>query len=153
MSFQMESRGGGEGQDFDLNLAPVIDCFTVLITFMLASAAFLSVGILDAGVAASGVPGAANAVAQPVNIAVELGARHAMVLRVTGKTSSTSAISATGDDWNYDELGKKLSELRGRWPSVSSVTLSAQNQVPYLDVIRTLESIRKTMPVVLLGGF
>ena len=41
-------------KDFDLNLAPIIDCMTVLITFMLASASFLSIGILDAGVAAAG---------------------------------------------------------------------------------------------------
>ena len=44
---------GSGGQDFELNLASLIDCFTVLITFLLASASFLSVGILDAGVAAA----------------------------------------------------------------------------------------------------
>ena len=37
-------------QDFDVNITPIIDSFTVLITFMLASASFLSVGIFDAGI-------------------------------------------------------------------------------------------------------
>ena len=34
----MTSGSESGGQDFDLNLAPIIDCFTVLITFMLVHA-------------------------------------------------------------------------------------------------------------------
>ena len=37
--------------DFELNLAPIIDCFTVLIAFILISASFASINILDAGIA------------------------------------------------------------------------------------------------------
>ncbi len=33
--------------DFELNLASMIDCFTVLIAFLLASSSFLSIGALD----------------------------------------------------------------------------------------------------------
>jgi biopolymer transport protein ExbD len=47
------SVGGGNSQDADINLAPIIDCFTVLIAFMLVSASFLSIGVLDAGIAAA----------------------------------------------------------------------------------------------------
>src|SRR6185295_15775876 len=42
---------GGGGLDFELNLAPIIDCFTVLITFMLVSATYLSLTTLEASVA------------------------------------------------------------------------------------------------------
>ncbi|RYZ61531.1 MAG: hypothetical protein EOP09_19835, partial [Proteobacteria bacterium] len=45
----MSRRGGAGSLEFDLNLAPIIDCFTVLITFLLVSASFLSVSIFDAG--------------------------------------------------------------------------------------------------------
>ena len=36
--------------DFELNLASIIDCFTVLITYLLVSASFISLGILDVSV-------------------------------------------------------------------------------------------------------
>jgi biopolymer transport protein ExbD len=39
---------GKKSREFDLNLAPIIDCLTVLITFLLASAAFLAIGQLTA---------------------------------------------------------------------------------------------------------
>ena len=42
------SRSRGGSLDFELNLAPIIDCLVVLITFMLASASFLSISIFDA---------------------------------------------------------------------------------------------------------
>jgi biopolymer transport protein ExbD len=41
----------GASQDFDLNLAPIIDCITVLIAFILISTSFISIGLLDAGIA------------------------------------------------------------------------------------------------------
>ena len=39
--------GNSSGQDVDLNITPIIDCFTVLITFLLASASFLSIGFFE----------------------------------------------------------------------------------------------------------
>ena len=40
--------GSSSGQEVDLNITPIIDCFTVLITFLLASASFLSIGFFEA---------------------------------------------------------------------------------------------------------
>lgn len=152
MPAQMES-GGGSGQEVDLNLAPIIDCLTVLITFIMASATFLSIGLLDAGVSAAGAQAVNNATPPPVSVAVELNLLHGMTVKVSGKASSTNVISPAAGGWNYEELGKQLTAVHTRWPSVNAVTLSAENKIQYEDIVRTMESIRKTMPVVLLGGF
>mgnify|MGYP003351965824 CR=1 FL=1 len=40
------------GQDFELNLASIIDCLTVIIAFLLLSSSFVSYGTLDTAVAA-----------------------------------------------------------------------------------------------------
>ena len=42
--------------DFELNLASMIDCFTVLIAFLLASSSFLSIGALDVSVIGASAP-------------------------------------------------------------------------------------------------
>jgi len=39
--------GSSNSQDVDINITPIIDCFTVLITFLLASASFLSIGCFE----------------------------------------------------------------------------------------------------------
>jgi biopolymer transport protein ExbD len=152
MSASFGQEGGG-GQDFEINLAPIIDCLTVLIAFMLASASFLSIGILDAGVAAAGATSTDNATPPPVNVAIELGNDHNFTVKVTGKSTSTTPISKKGTDWNFDELVQNLKNLKTQWPSVNAVTLSADNTVEYQNVVKSMEIIRQTMPVVLLGGF
>jgi biopolymer transport protein ExbD len=153
MSASFGQDGGSGSQDFDLNLAPIIDCLTVLIAFMLASASFLSIGILDAGVAAAGATATDNATPPPVNIAIELGSDHNFTVKVSGKATSSTPIAKKGSEWNYDELVQNLKHLKAQWPTVNAVTLSAENTVEYQNVVKSMEVIRQEMPVVLLGGF
>jgi biopolymer transport protein ExbD len=150
------SHGGGTDQDFELNIASIIDCFTVLIAFMLASASFLSIGILDAGIAAGGTT-AAEGTPPPVNVSVELGTGKEITVKVTGKETSSQKIAAKqgakGPEWNVDAMNAQLAGIKGRWKDVSAITLSADNAIEYEEIVRNMEAARKTMPVVLLGGF
>jgi biopolymer transport protein ExbD len=142
----------GNGQDFELNLASIIDCFTVLIAFMLASASFLSIGILDAGVAAAG---ATSATDKPpsVNVSVELGKDQKLTVKLSGKATSSTPIDGLAGKWNYEALTQNLSGAKSRFSDVAAVTLTADNSIEYKDVVKAMEVIRKTIPVVLLGGF
>jgi len=146
--------GSGESnsQDFELNLASIIDCFTVLITFMLASASFLSIGIMDAGVAAAGTS-STNATPPSINITVELGKSDIITLRTTGKATNTIQIAAKAGSWDYENLTQNLMSLKAKWPDVNAVTVNADNSIEYKNVIKTMEVARKTLPAVLLGGF
>lgn len=146
------SSGGSNGQDFELNLASIIDCFTVLIAFMLASAAFLSIGIMDAGVAAAGAQ-AAPGTPPAVNVTVELGLQGKLSLKLTGKATSKTEIAAAGDKPDYEGLTRALAATHAKYADVNAVTLTADNAVEYKDVVKAMEQIRKTIPVVLLGGF
>ena len=147
------SSRGSQSQDFELNLASIIDCFTVLIAFMLASTAFLSIGILDAGVAAAGNTATDNTAPPPVNIALELTTTKGLTIKVTGKVNTSEVVASKGGGWNLEELTGKLAALHQQWPTVNAITLTADNTVEYQDVIKTMDVVRKTIPVVLLGGF
>ena len=148
---------GGSGkhhsQDFELNITSIIDTFTVLITFMLASASFLSIGIFDAGISAGGDQ-ATHVKPPEVNVEVALSRDHSFAIKLTGKVTSTIHVAATkAGDWDLDGLTSQLGGVKGRFASVQAATLSAENLVEYKDVIRAMESTRKTLPYVLLGGF
>lgn len=151
--------GGANSQDVELNLASIIDCFTVLIAFMLASASFLSIGILDAGIAAAG---AAPTTAGPpsINVTIELSADHAMTVKLSGKATSSQTLKAlpgTGASkdgaWDYAALTEALGSTKAKYADLAAVTLTADNATEYKDVVKTMETIRKTIPVVMLGGF
>ena len=147
-------RGGSSHQDFELNLASIIDCFTVLIAFMLVTASFLSIGILDAGVAAAAPSTAQNSEPPPIQITLELNKDHSITVKTTGKETKTNTLVAGKElSWNYDALTASLDDLHKRWPTVGAITLQADNLVEYRDVVKTMEVTKKSMPVVLLGGF
>jgi biopolymer transport protein ExbD len=160
----VESGGGGGGrrgrtdtsQDFELNIASIIDCFVVLITFMLASASFLSLGILDAGIAAAG-SSATPGTPPPVNVVIELRENRDLVVKVTGKQNTTTTLQAKtaekGREWNYENLTVQLAGLKLNFPAVTGATLVADNKVEYKEVVKSMEVVRKSLPVVLLGGF
>jgi biopolymer transport protein ExbD len=138
--------------DFELNLASIIDCFTVLIAFMLASASFLSIGILDAGVAAAGAA-PTNATPPSVTLTVELAGEHAMTVKLGGKVTSTQSLKAKDGTWDYAALTETLGTTKAKYADLAAVTLTADNATEYKDVVKTMETIRKTIPVVMLGGF
>jgi len=134
-----------QATDFDLNLAPIIDCFTVLITFLLASAAYLSVSIFDAGFA----PSAPSSDVQPPPITVEITLRAGDVyqLVVDGKMKSDEKFKSP------EEVTEKVKEIRTRFPSIDSVTILAEDNISYEAVVRTMEKLRPVMPSLVLGGF
>src|SRR4051812_2839783 len=113
-----DTGGKGGSQDFDLNLAPIIDCMTVLIAFMLASTAFLSIGILDAGVAAAGATQSSNT-PPAIQVAVELGKDQAITVKVSGKVTSTTPIARAGSSYALEELARNLASLKQRFPETS----------------------------------
>lgn len=147
------SGGSGKGgsQDFDLNLAPIIDCFTVLITFMLASASFLAVGILDASVASNGPP-PPDAKPPALKVDVELGLQKDISLKVNGKTKLEKKLPPLNGEWNSAALVQELTALKRQWPDTRSMTLNAHDDVEYLQVIKIMEAVKPQIPVVLLGG-
>ena len=139
-------------QDFELNIASIIDCFTVLIAFMLASTSFLAIGILDAGVAAAGNT-ATDSTPPPVNVTLQLTGSRDLEVKWSGKETNSVRIPAKSGKADYDAMTSALASVKSRWNGVNAVTLSADNTVEYRDVVQAMDVARKTLPVVLLGGF
>ncbi|MBI2711624.1 MAG: biopolymer transporter ExbD [Bdellovibrio sp.] len=155
MSAGSPSHGSGNSQDFELNLAPIIDCFTVLITFMLISASFLAVGILDAGAGVMTQP-VQGETPPPVAVEVQLHNQFQATVKLSGKSSQTFQIgpsSPGAQAWNFDALENALKEVKSKWPTTDSVLLTADDSVEYLNVIQFMEKIRKIIPGIALGGF
>lgn len=140
-------------QDFELNLAPIIDCLTVLIAFVLISASYLSIGVLDSGVAASGAT-QTLATDSPVSLAIDLRSDHSILVSLSGKVHRDHSIPPGPDgEWNYNSLTDHLAFIKGEWPMLQQAVLMADNGVDYQQVIKSMEITRKAVPSVFLGGF
>lgn len=150
-SSRRAARRGAVSQDFELNLASIIDCFVVLIAFILVSTSFVAVGILDAGASAGGAQVSQNP--PPIRVEIRLAANQGIELKVSGKAKSSSTFAPKGNERDYDKMGAQLAAIKHQWPSLTSATLVADNSVGYRDVVQAMEVARKSVPGVLLGGF
>ena len=145
---------GSQTQDFELNLASIIDCFTVLITFLLASASFLSIGILDAGVAAAGATSKTDN-APTVHLSVDIQRDLSLVIETekAGKVLSKESVKPLEGAPDFGALQERLGAIKAKHPDVAGLTLSAQAEVQYEQVVRTMDKARRVVPAVMLGGF
>jgi biopolymer transport protein TolR len=141
------------GQDFELNLAPIIDCMTVLIAFVLISASYISIGVLEAGVAASGATQTTKN-DSPVSLALSLRRDHTIMVMLSGKAHRSQVIPAGADgQWNYNALTDHLAYVKSEWPQLKQAVLMADNEIDYREVVKSMEVTRKAVPSVFLGGF
>lgn len=139
------------GLDFELNLAPIIDCLTVLITFTMISASFLSISVFDAGMAGP-IDKADKTPPPPVNLSLELRSGGQFDIVVTGKENTTVKVAAINGERDYVGLAEHLKKLKAKWPTVQGVSVEADENVEYQFIVKAMDSARPSFPEVVLGG-
>ena len=135
--------------EVELNVMPFIDIFSLLCTFLLFSAVFVSIGILEVQ-----IPFLTNAAPNQdleskrlldVKIDVEME-------RVELTTSFTKApIDENREFFSRDEKGlsemhAKLIELRDEYEETDKVTLFVDDDILYEDLVLVLDQIKLRFP-------
>jgi len=153
--------GSSEGsEEFDLNIAPVIDCLTVLIAYLLVSVSFLSLAVLDVGVAVSGeapTPDEALPKEPPLSLVIQLAQPHQVVLKLTGGAKNlhlTVPLPSNGATraFDFDKLKLQLDQIKQKYPSLSDVSVAAEGTVVYKDMVKAIETIKPDFPKVFISG-
>jgi biopolymer transport protein TolR len=152
MASRRHLRANVRKTEFDLNIVPIVDCLTILLTFMLASGAFFSLGVLEIGVAG---PSSASAEKKefPIDLTLELNAGKSMTLAVSGKMRKRIPLAAFEGQWNFSKLTEELTKFAEEYPEVKSVNLLANQDLEYHEIVKAMEATKKSHPDVLLGGF
>jgi biopolymer transport protein ExbD len=147
------------GSDVELNLAPIIDCFTVLITYLLVTASFLSLAALDVGVSASGAgtppPAKVDNTPPPMVMSLEAMANGDVKVNVRGGVSGREypyVITNLGGQRDPDRLLAKLEEIKKKWPTISDASISAEPAVIYKDLVQVIKKVQEAMPKVLISS-
>jgi biopolymer transport protein ExbD len=146
------SSGEGYEQDFELNLASIIDCFVVVIAYLLLSASFIAIGAFDVGIAAQGAGSDAQPPKPPeVTVSVLLQESHNTVVRVSGKENRSYQVEPKGDAWDYEGITAQLEQVKEKWRSLASVNVATEGSVEYQALVKGIESARKSVPTVFIG--
>lgn len=142
--------GNSSGQEVDLNITPVIDCFTVLITFLLASASFLSIGFFEVSTPGPSMP---TQTKEPeIEVVLKLKADQSVVLSWKGKRTGTQHFKADVAQ-ELESMTTVIQNLKKDAGEFNQVLVTAEDSVPYSSVAKVMDQIQIAETPVVMGDF
>lgn len=136
--------------DFELNIASIVDCLTVLITYLLASATFLTLGMFAITVPtfSDEVP---DQMPPEIQLTIQLNSNRKIQLSLDGKSREKFTVQGPSQNWDYSALAERLLEVQKRYPKLDNAVLSAEDSVDYQSMVKAVETIRKVFPRVAIS--
>jgi len=120
-----------------LNLTPMMDVFTVLVVFLLITAVFTSITIMDLSVPTS----AGGSVSNRPNFAIEVIVRNSG-LEIANGRSVEAAIPKKDGAYDLKKLSEILLRLKARYPEKEDATVLMEPKVEYDHLIQVMDTVR-----------
>jgi biopolymer transport protein ExbD len=122
-----------------LNLTPMMDVFTVLVVFLLITAVFTSITIMDLNVPT----GAGGAASNKPNFAIEVIVRKSG-LEIGNGSSVEAAIPKKDDKYDLKKLSEILIRLKAQYPVKEDATVLMEPKIEYDYLIQVMDTVRGT---------
>lgn len=120
----------------ELLLVPMIDIFTVLVTFLLMTAVFSRITILQLD-----LPSSASGPASEPKFRLEVIIRQDGLQLTNGK-ALISDIPKVNGAYDLKALSEQALALRQEHPDVNDASVLSEPRIPYDDVIQVMDAIR-----------
>ncbi len=122
-----------------LNLVPMMDILTVLVIFLLITAVFTHITIMDLSIPTQA---GGTAVNKP-NFSIEVIVRKAG-LEIANGSSVEAAIPKKDDKYDLEMLSKMLTRLKAQYPEKEDATVLMEPDIQYDYLIQIMDAIRGT---------
>ena len=133
----------GKERSFDtdimhvLNLTPMMDILTVLVIFLLVTAVFMSITVMELSIPTNtggAVPGGHS-----INIEVII---RASGLQISNGSTVQAAIPKNGDVYDIEQLSRMLVRLKEQYPDKQDATVLTEPAIQYDYLIQVMDAVR-----------
>jgi len=152
----VEESGGGRKKNFEPNLVPFIDLMSVLITFLLITAVWSQVSMMQIGTSIYGKkndPSTPPPIPEQADVVLKLDIRQTgYVLTVAKQVISLPLVNGEYDD---NGLVAQLAQAKQTYPAKKDGAIAMSDDLPYERLIRGMDDLLHSgFPVisVLTGG-
>ena len=122
----------------EVMLVPMIDIFTVLVTFLLMTAVFSRVTILQLDLPSADSVGAAS----PPQFRLEVIVRENGFELTNGETLIAALPKTLDGEYDFAQLSQLAQQLKSENPQVDDASVLMERQVHYDYLIQVMDSIR-----------
>ena len=138
---RLRNRPKAESFDTDimsvLNLIPMMDIITVLVIFLLITAVFTHITIMELNIPTRAGESAVNV----PNFSIEVIVRKAG-LEIANGSSVEAAILKKDDKYDLEMLSKMLTRLKAQYPEKEDATVLVEPDIQYDYLVQIMDAIR-----------
>ncbi len=129
------SNSSGRNTEVDVNLVPFIDLMSVLITFLLITAVWTQVSMIQLGSSIYGKKTSDQITPPPpvADIPLRLDIKDFGFRLIVGK-DKFKFLKKNGE-WDTAELAEQLKVVRKMYPEKTDATITVDNEIPYEKMI------------------
>lgn len=120
-----------------LNLTPMMDVFTVLVVFLLITAVFTSIAVMDLSVPTS----AGGAASIKPDFAIEVIVRKAGLEIANGKAVEAAFPKKDGK-YDLQKLSELLAALKAKYPEKEDATVLMEPKIEYDHLVQVMDAVR-----------
>jgi biopolymer transport protein ExbD len=139
-----EGTGGSGGKrqtDFELNLVPFIDLMSTCISFLLITAVWTQVSMIQIGSSIYGKKTATGEVEQPkkeqINLKVDV--THSGYIVNLG--TKAFAIPRVNNEYDQDTLVAQLKDIKGKYPDKIDGIITVLDDIKYDELIHGMDAM------------
>jgi biopolymer transport protein ExbD len=137
-SYQVRKLLRHQRKPAELLLVPMIDIFTVLVTFLLMTAVFSRTVILELKLP----PANAEFTPPPPGLQLEVMVRKDRLMVDDRNSGPLATFADQNGSHDYDALSKYLQQVKSRFPDKTDATVLLEADTPYDVVVQVMDRVR-----------
>ena len=122
----------------ELLLVPMIDIFTVLVTFLLMTAVFSRTVILQLNLP----PPSTEFKEPPPGLQLEVMVRKDLIQVADRNTGPLATIPNTPSGYNFDGLTEYLKRVKSKFPDKTDASILLEPETPYDTLVQVMDRVR-----------
>jgi biopolymer transport protein ExbD len=137
-SYQIRKLERHSRKPAELLLVPMIDIFTVLVTFLLMTAVFSRTVILQLNLP----PPQTEFKEPPQGLQLEVMVRKDLLQVADRNTGPLAVIANTPSGYNYDALTEYLKRVKAKFPEKTDASVLLEPDTPYDTLVQVMDRVR-----------
>jgi biopolymer transport protein ExbD len=142
----IKSRRGGRRnvETVELNITAFMNLMVILVPFLLITAVFSRLAILELN-----LPGSSTEPADPQELVfqLEITVRHDQIEVGDRNVGALGVYPMAGGDYDYDALTAKLSDIKSRYPDKTDASILLEAEIPYDTLVQVMDRVRVAVTV------
>ncbi len=123
----------------DLDMTSFMNLMVVLVPFLLATAVFSRMSILDMNLPGGGEAAGENT---PPPLVLEVTIRPDQIEIGDRNTGLMKELPRVKGSHDYNGLNQFLKQVKERFPDITEATILAEEKTPYDDIVQTMDAVR-----------